>query len=486
MDVSDLAPETVDSIDRIARAYVDDRKTPGIAYGVVHGGRLLHAGGFGETGRDHRLPDRHSVFRIASMTKSFTAAAVLMLRDEGALALDEPVSTYVPAVADIALPTGDAPPLTLRLLLTMSAGFPTDDPWADRQESMTAEEFEALLRAGPRFAGVPGTDYRYSNLSYAIIGRAVSNVSGQSFQRFVTDRFLGPMGLQSSCFSSDEVAIEHLVIGHRRSGDDWSAVPFDRPGEFSPIGGLYSSVADLAIWISGFIDASRGSTVEDRHPLSAHSRREMQQAHRLSDVSTTTVDGAPHALAKAYGMGLTLERHTAWGDVVAHSGGYPGFGSNMRWHTASGFGIIALANATYAAPGIAAAAMLQEILGHGAARTRPPVAWPEIATMRAAVERLLVEWDDDVADDVFAMNMDLDQPRAERRQHVRNVRARLGDIDVTAPADEDRESPAALAWTVTGTGGAVRIEMSLSPEPSPKIQSLDVRFVEPAPTAERP
>jgi len=82
--------------------------------------------------------------------------------------------------------------------------------------------------------------------------------------------------------------------------------------------------------------------------------------------------------------------------------------------------------------------------------------------------------------------MDLDQPRAERRQHVRNVRARLGDIDVTAPADEDRESPAALAWTVTGTGGAVRIEMSLSPEPSPKIQSLDVRFVEPAPTAERP
>src|SRR3954452_15743531 len=264
------------------------------------------------------------------MTKSFTAAAVLLLRDEGALALDEPVSTYVPAVADMPPASDDAPPLTLRLLLTMSGGFPTDDPWADRQESMTAAEFEAFLRAGPRFGAVPGTEYRYSNLGYAIVGRALSNVCGQPFQRFIAERLLAPMQMHSTCFCSDEVPVEHLVVGHRRSHGEWIAEPFDHPGEFSPIGGLYSSVADLAIWVKGFMDASRGSAAGDGHPLSASSRREIQQAHRLSDVSTSMVDGVPHALAKGYGMGLTMERHTHWGDVVSHSGCYPGFGSNMR------------------------------------------------------------------------------------------------------------------------------------------------------------
>ncbi len=374
--------------------------------------------------------------------------------------------------------SADAPPLTLRLLLTMSAGFPSDDPWADRQESLSIDAFDSFLRAGPRFSADPGTEYRYSNLGYAIVGRAVSNVSGQPYQRFVTERFLQPLEMDATCFSSADVPAEHLVTGHRRVADEWRPEPFDHPGEFSPIGGLYSTVADLAIWVTGFSNASAIPVVPDRHPLGVATRRGMQQLHRLSEVSTSAVGDDLYASAKGYGMGLTLERHTYWGDVVGHSGGYPGFGSNMRWHLASGVGVIALANSTYAAPGSAAAAMLEQVLRGGAPRHRPPVRWPELNPMRTAVDRLLGEWDDELADELFAVNVDLDQPRAERREQITSVVEQLGEIDLGAPADEECPSAAELDWTLTGSRGRARVEIGLSPESTPRIQSLSVRLLD--------
>src|SRR4051794_29002923 len=105
-------------IDRIARGFVDDGKAPGLAYGILFDGDLVHSGGVGVAATGRGAPDLGSVFRIASMTKSFTAAAALLLRDEGRLDLDVPVVRYVPAVSGIQAAVGDARPLTLRLLLT--------------------------------------------------------------------------------------------------------------------------------------------------------------------------------------------------------------------------------------------------------------------------------------------------------------------------------------------------------------------------------
>ena len=482
------AADATDEIDRIAHAFIDDGKAPGLAYGIVHNGTLVVSGGVGITAAGHGAPDAGSVFRIASMTKSFTAAAALLLRDEGRLDLDVPVVTYVPAVSGIRPAADDAPPLSLRMLLTMSGGFPSDDPWADRQESMSTDEFAALLHAGPRLAAVPGTEYQYSNLGYAIVGRAIANVAGQPVQDFITDRLLRPLGMDATCFSSDEVAADRLVVGHRRvdepanadeGSSPWVPEPFDRPGEFSAIGGLYSSVADLAVWVTGFNNAAQQPAVADDHPLRSSTRREMQQIHRLSGVGTSTVDGVAHAVARGYGLGLTRERHTHWGDVVGHSGGYPGFGSNMRWHPVSGYGVIALANSTYAAPSVAAAAMLEALLRGGAPRTRKPEPWSELAEMRRAADQLIRAWDDDLADRVFAMNMDLDQPRAERRAHVAKVIAQLGDLDATADTDDDLVSACDLDWTIRGSTGQARVEMGLSVEPEPLIQVLDIEFIEP-------
>src|SRR5437763_12356892 len=108
------------------------------------------------------------------MTKSFTAAAILALRDDGALKLDEPAVSYVPELAGVPPASADSPPVTIRNLLTMTAGFPTDDPWGDRQQGLPLGRFRALLAdGGVRLAWAPATRFEYSNLGYAVLGLVI-------------------------------------------------------------------------------------------------------------------------------------------------------------------------------------------------------------------------------------------------------------------------------------------------------------------------
>src|SRR5215212_11993525 len=181
-------------------------KVPGLVYGVVHGRELVHVRGVGtlRVGEDVP-PDGRSIFRIASMTKSFTAATVLSLRDDGRLALDDRIDRYVPELAGLRYPTADSPPITIRHLLTMTAGFPTDDPWGDRQQNLDLEAFSRLLAGGLSFAWAPGTRFEYSNLGYGILGRLITNVAGREYKDVVRERLLHPLGMTSSGYLAEEV-----------------------------------------------------------------------------------------------------------------------------------------------------------------------------------------------------------------------------------------------------------------------------------------
>ncbi|CAN5816007.1 hypothetical protein BH18ACI5_BH18ACI5_11320 [soil metagenome] len=143
-------------IDRIFRAYANDRKIPGMIWGVVIDGRLAHLATFGVRDRDSQAPvTPDTAFRIASMTKSFTALAVLKLRDDGRLPLEDPVSRWIPEFARMQLPTRDTPPLTIRQLLSHSAGFPEDNPWCDQQLSATDAMMDGWLVRGIPFSTAP-------------------------------------------------------------------------------------------------------------------------------------------------------------------------------------------------------------------------------------------------------------------------------------------------------------------------------------------
>ena len=389
------------AVDEAFERLFADGTIPGMAYGVVIAGDLVHARGLGtlHQGED-RVPDADSVFRIASMTKSFTASAVLLLRDEGALLLDEPVGTYVPELAGFRGATADSPLITVRHLLTMSSGLPTDDPWGDRLQGLPLDAFAELLGGGFTFAWPPGTAFEYSNLGYGILGRVLTNVSGQEYRDLIRDRLLTPLGMDATVYEADQVPDARLARGHVHRDGAFVDEPFDPYGALASMGGVFSSVRDLTTWVHGFAEAFPArDDPEGTHPLSRASRREMQQVQRAFDpeLGWTSAGAAPSLLAGGYGFGLFVSQDLTLGHVVDHSGGYPGFGSHMRWHPASGVGVIALGNRTYAPMSRPATEALKALVAAEVAAVGTVVGWDATEAARADVERLLAGWDGDLA-----------------------------------------------------------------------------------------
>src|SRR5262245_35581118 len=496
-------PDRFAAADALAESFQRRGGQPGVAYGIVADGHLAHAGGFGERWVGGPAPDAGTVFRIASMTKSFTAAAVLALRDEGRLALDDLAEKYVPELRDLALPSPDSPPVSIRQLLTMTAGFPTDDPWGDRQQGLALAEFSAFLAGGLSFAWAPGTRFEYSNLGYAILGRVITAASGSAYPDFVRDRLLRPLGLARTGFEEAEFDGVNLARGYRRGPGGWVELAPDGCGAFAPMGGVFSCVADLARWVIGFTGAFPPGEPDagGAHPLARATRREMQLPQVavvppvLARLPGDPLRGGP----LSYGLGLFVEEEPARGRVVSHSGGYPGFGSNMRWHPETGTGVIVLANSTYAAAHSLAAGLLDVTLqrrrpapaarrqaangraavGHPAG---PPGPWPATLAAQREANKLLYRWSNGRANRLFSENVARDEPYPERRRRAEVVRERIGVFGEDKKRRAEFDSPAHCRWWLRGEGGVVQAEITLTPERHPRVQSLTLA-VPPAPDA---
>lgn len=466
---------------RLARVQAE-RGIPGAAWGVVRDGRLVHVGGAGTVSVDDpTTPTADHVFRIASMTKSFTAATVLLLRDEGRLRLDDPVALHVPSLAAWRPYSADAAPVAVRDLLTMSAGLATDDPWGDRQQGLPLDAFERLLTEGPSFALPAGTVFEYSNLGYGILGRVITAAAGGEYREVVHDRLLDPLGMAATGYVEDRVPPSLLMHGYVRRGDDLVREGRDPYGALASMGGLFSTVRDLAVWVAGFLDAFPArDDPEGPHPLRRSSRREMQQGNRPAgiEIAAHAPHLAPRAAADAYGFGLDIAPDPDLGTFVGHSGGYPGFGSHMAWHPASGLGVIGLGSLRYAPMRPAVNASLRALVEADLVPRRRPSPVPALTAAIAAVDALVDAWDDAAADALFAMNMDLDAPRDRRRAAVEAAVAAIG-----APLRSDERRPATAAtpadctWWRRGLRGWIRINAKVTPEPSPRLQTLVVDAV---------
>jgi CubicO group peptidase (beta-lactamase class C family) len=419
---------TGEALQALAAAARDACGCRALAWGVVLDGRLALSGGVGATAS--------TVFRIASMTKSFTAATVLAHRDAGRLRLDDPV----PLLAGVRA-TADSPPITFRHLLSMDSGLPEDDPWADRHMDMTTAEIESLVADGLRFAVPTGTAFEYSNLGYALLGDLADETVAM---------FLGPLGL-------------HRTTWTRPDGDDWAPPGGDvlvGHGAFAGMGGLWSCVADLATWMAWLEDAFPPRDDPDDGPLRRSSRREMQQVQR-----SRGADGG-------YGFGLNVSSDERFGTIVHHSGGLPGYGSHMRWLPGRRVGVVTLANATYAGMTRLAADMLMTLDDAGLV---PPVVVPVTAELQgaaAALVALLQAWDDPAADRLFADNVGLDEPYAERAATARVLVAEHGSLQLERV---DALSATRGRAVVRSAKGTVEIDIALMPSARDCIGRYTIR-----------
>ena len=422
-------------IDRALREFTAREHVPGAALGVVIDGKLAHVAVTGVRDIASKAPvNADTVFRIASMTKSFTAIAIMKLRDTGKLSLDDPAERYVPELRSLVYPTSDAPRITIRHLLTHATGFPEDNPWGDQQLAATDAEMNVMMKAGIPFSNAPGVAYEYSNYGFAILGRIVSNVAATPYRQYIDRQILAPLNMRATTLEPREVPAARLAHGYRWEDDRWKEEPQLADGAFGAMGGMLTSLNDLARYVAVFIEAWPPRSGPEAPPVRRASLREMQQIARpRPSIVTKAANGGVQLNAGGYGYGLGISETCSFGHVVAHSGGLPGFGSQMRWLPEYGVGLIAMGNRTYTGWGGVFNTALELLEKTGGLQRRMPHPSPALTTARNDVSQLIVKWDDALADRVAAVNLFLDRSKERRRREIEQLRAKVGVCNSEAP-----------------------------------------------------
>jgi CubicO group peptidase (beta-lactamase class C family) len=410
------------------------------------------------------------------VSRSRTERYILKLRDEGKLSLDDAAERYVPEMKALKYPTTDSPRITVRHLLSHSAGFPEDNPWGDRQLADSDEQLSQMLRAGIPFSTAPGLAYEYSNYGFAILGRIVSRVSGRKYGDYIQANILGPLGMTSTTLEPSAVPQQRLARGYRWEDDRWTDEPLLPNGSFGSMGGMLTSVRDLSRYVAVYLSAWPPRDGPETAPIRRASLREMQQLWRPGATSVTrdSASGAIQLTTGGYAFGLGVSQSCSLRHIVAHSGGLPGFGSIMRWLPEYGVGIIAFGNLTYTGWGRVTTTAFDALATTGGLQPRMPTPSTALTSARDAVSTLIMRRDDRVADDIAAENLYLDESKGRRRADIDRLRATVGAC--TRPDRFDFvENALRGRWTMQCEQGRLQIAITLAPTMPPKVQFLEIQ-----------
>jgi len=474
-------PDSFAVTDRIFEEFCLDAHIPGLVYGIVSDGRLQHVGTFGVQDLQSRRPvTAETLFRIASMTKAFTALTVLKLRDDRRLHLDALAEEYVPELRAWKYPTDDSPRIRVRDLLNHAAGFVTDDPWGDRQTPLPEEDFTRLLREGVPFTRAPGIAYEYSNLGFALLGRIVTNVSKQPYAETITRTLLRPLGMESSGFIADAAPRERRALGYRWEDDAWRPEPALGPGAFGAMGGLQTSANDYAKWVAFLLSAWPPRDGADSGPVKRATVRELAQGSNFPRIRARFSRSGTDACRQAvtYGMGMNVAVDCDLGLTLSHGGGYPGYGSHVLLLPERGIGIFALANRTYAGPSAPVwdAAIALNKAGLLATDRVLPVG-ADLANAYRAAGAIYAAGSVAGARDLFAMNFLLDRDAAGWARDLAKLKGAVGDCDTSVPLTATGALTGDFTWRCIH--GRVKGSLELAPTRPPRIQELTLAAITP-------
>ncbi|MEX2122980.1 MAG: serine hydrolase domain-containing protein [Woeseia sp.] len=217
---------------------------PGVAVMVIHDGAIVHAAGYGYADLDNRIPiDPDSAFRLASVSKQFTAMAIMVLAESGALAYDDPVSRYLPQLSPYE-------GVTIRHLMTHTGGLPEYYEVIDTASGMPTNA-DALALLGEMAASDfgPGERYEYSNPGYDMLAPLVEAASGTDFASFMRERVFLPAGMQHSLiYDHTRPVVPRRAFGYEPNGDGYSLFDDDPLNHIVGSGGVYSTLKDFFRW----------------------------------------------------------------------------------------------------------------------------------------------------------------------------------------------------------------------------------------------
>lgn len=464
-----------DTLQKLFNDHSIEKKIPGIAYGVVVDDTLLIASTTGVLNIENKNPVKlNSSFRIASMTKSFTAMAVLKLRDEGLLSLNDPVKDYIPELEELHYLTSDSPIIDIENLLTMTAGFPEDNPWGDRQLALSDEAFTDLLADGLSMSKIPSHQYEYSNTGYAILGRIITVVSGMSYQEYIKKHILLPLGMNNTYWEYSNVPDGQLVKGYRWEDEKWKEEPILHDGSYGAMGGLITSIEDFSKYVSFHLSAWPARSEDEKGPLKRSTLREMHTP-QFNFLNSWNKDwnGEVCASIIGYGYGLGISMDCKRITRVSHGGALPGFGSNYAFFPKYGIGLMAFGNLTYTRP--IPYDKIEKLLFETLDLEARSLPTSNILRQRKnEIADLLNKDEFSFEKDIFAENLFLDRSEEKRRKEIQEILDKAGAIESIQkfrPRNQLRGD-----FKIQCQNGEIGVFFTLTPEKIPRIQRLDVSF----------
>lgn len=469
--IKEIAPE----IQKLIEEHAKERNIPGIAWGIVVDDELVIDSATGLINLKNEFPaTTRSCFRIASMTKSFTAMGIMKLRDEGKLSISDPAAKYIPEISGLEYLTSDASTIDIEDLLTMTAGFPEDNPWGDRQLEEPDQMLIDLLAEGISFSNPPSYQYEYSNTGYATLGKIISIVSGIPYQEYIRENILQPLGMEQTYWEYDSVAEDQLAIGYRWEDEQWKLEPMLHDGSYGAMGGLITTIEDFSKYVSFHLSALPPRSVEDSGPVKRSTLREMQtpQFSRLY-ADAMDLNDDPCSAISGYGFGLSIAEDCHGLRRVSHGGALPGFGSNYVFFPEYGVGIMAFCNLTYTSPYPLAkiAKLLFETI-EIQPRELPPS--DILVERQEQVVQWIQSWDKDLEAAILAENFFLDKSRDTRISEIQEVLNQAGTIHTLKemkPLNQLRGS-----FKYDTENGTIDIFFTLTPESTPMVQYLNISF----------
>lgn len=445
---------------------------PGAILVVLKSGQIAHCKAIGVSDVVANTPvDFDTVFRIASMSKSVTGLAVLQLRDRGKLQLTDPAAKYIP---ELPRPSPAAQDRSIRVLdlLAHTAGFVTDDPWGDRQLPMSEADFSRYIAGGIPAARPPGVAYEYSNTGYALLGRIVTRASGVRYQDYIQREILQPLGMSASGFDPSRVPSAKRAKGYRFEDGRFREEPVLGDGAYASMGGMQVSARDYIRYVNFVLDGWRTSADSPYATMIARAtRRELAQPTSFPRMRAADSDEASCPASLAYSYGMHVVTDCRFTNAMTHSGGLPGYGSNVLFLPQHDAAVFLFVNRTYAPAATAVRKIAARLADDGVfASTRASVS-PAFTTVGDAIGKMIAATNVDATPGVIANNLYADRDLAKRNLELRQLLERLGPC--TQQPTYAPTHNLAGAFTYACERGTLRAEVLLAPTSTPQLQQLE-------------
>lgn len=329
--------DSYDAIDDYIERQMHRWNIPGVSLAIVEGDQIVHLRGFGHARPGGDAPTPQTPFFIGSLTKSFTALAIMQLVESGKIDLDAPIQRYLPwfRVAD----QQASSQITVRHLLNHTSGLPGLLGMAnlgdfDYRPDATERQARALSRL--KLTRAVGSSFEYSNLNYNLLGLIIETVSGESYADYVQHHIFDPLEMRHSYASKDRAKQNGLATGHWF----WFGVPIPTPDFPIPLGSLpsgqlISSAEDIAHYLIAYLNDGRYGDAQILSPAS------------IAEMHRPAAEMNEMGLPGHYGMGW-ISQGTGESRIVSHSGIVPDFGAFMALVPEQKKGIVLLFNANHA------------------------------------------------------------------------------------------------------------------------------------------